>query len=164
MGIESVREETRNFLVNASAAKYVADVARYSSKDGGILWRRKEVTNPMETSVLFSGGISIYKKGQIPGTEIDGKDLATNGKIWAARECGGGKVGEISLSDVVFGGEIFERDKDRFIRQVVNGYQVQADKKAGARSSVVHNSYRRGAMDHHEKTYETFGSRVPFGM
>lgn len=164
LGNENLEEETANFLVNASSAMYLADIAFYSRKNGGILWEGKDKpSNPFERKILFSGGINIYRKGQIPGTEIKGTDLVVSGKLWTARNCNSDFLNGKGLRNVIFGGEVLERDKERVVENIIEGYETQERNKERAESSARHENYMKGAGDHHESVYGTFG-RTPFSM
>jgi len=164
LGNENIEEEIANFLINASSAVYLAKIAFYSREKGGSLWEETDKpSNPFERKVLFSGGINIYRKGQIPGTKIKGTDKVVGGKLWTARDCEDGFLNGNGLRNVIFGGEVLERDKERVIENIIEGYEIQERNEEQAEFSARHDNYMKGAHDHHEKTYGTFG-RVPFSM
>ena len=83
LGLEALDQVVGPFRIVASAAKYLTDLARLDPRDK---WRDgTKVTGKVNREVLFSGGITIYREGVIPGTKINGYDLECEGTIWVAK-------------------------------------------------------------------------------
>ena len=97
-GIDHFEEKVGIYEVRASAAKYIALVQRIT----GELIEEVETINP-EENVIFSGGIVIYQHGNIPGTDLRGYELVTNGNIWLARKPVKSLVKMGGLANLVFG-------------------------------------------------------------
>ena len=70
------------YKIVASAAKYLADIARTGPRL--YLEPGEEMANPMEEQVLLEGGIEVYEHGKTHGTEAEGYHLERRGKIWMA--------------------------------------------------------------------------------
>ena len=118
LGIDSVNLETGNYLVLASAAKYLADVKRH-------------VYPPSETyvpSVLFEGDIQIFEQGTIPGTELQGRYRIVRAPIWTAVPDKPRFRGPDGLAKLI----------GTNIEKVIRGYEVrQEERDRAARSSLI---------------------------
>jgi hypothetical protein len=79
IGVDVLDETVDQFRVVASAAKYLADIARIpdGAQFSGCFEDEKAVP---EEAILFSGTIAIYAGGIVPGTEFQGYDLKAHGK------------------------------------------------------------------------------------
>ena len=125
VGFEVFDERVGNYQVNASAVKYLADIARVPTEHHFI---KDGKNTPME-GLLFIGGIQIYRVGMmpIPGTHIQGFDFKRNGKIWLARKQPVEPLGlaRSQLARAMFGEVMSEEGVERILR----GYEMQERKE-----------------------------------
>lgn len=150
-GIDHFEEKVGKYDVRASAAKYIALVQRITGES----IEEVEKINP-EENVIFSGGIVIYQHGNIPGTDLRGYELVTNGNIWLARKPVKSLVKMGGLANLIFGRTKSKDSQEERIKRIINGYQFQEDKKDQRESKAKSEDYRRGRADQHEKTFGTF--------
>ncbi|MBI4158741.1 hypothetical protein HY500_00600 [Candidatus Woesearchaeota archaeon] len=116
LGMESVREKGSRYMVEASAAIYLARILRRGSSKQG-------------EELLFEGNIGIYQIGTIPGTELYGYYLRKERKIWLARPNTPrfrekSELHRSGLCRVIFGEATTERGRDERVRAIIRGYEV----------------------------------------
>lgn len=110
--------------------------------------------------LLFSGGITIYSLGKIPGTEIQGFDLETNGEIWYATKPTPQLTREGGLALILFGSpNLSESKRIERIKRIVQGYETQERNQRDSESKARLEEYQRGQHDHGEATFGTFSRR-----
>ncbi|MBS3072317.1 hypothetical protein J4477_00605 [Candidatus Pacearchaeota archaeon] len=155
LGHDSFKTTTENFHIEASASKYLADIVRYDSQIN------PEDDNRLpEEELIFSGGILIYNRGIIPGTDIGGYNLDKMGKIWCGR-----KPSDLMKSsnglNVLISGEGTKYDEvDGVIRKIIEGYRIQEDKSERARSRQEYNAFSEGREFNEERFGRVFGDLI----
>jgi hypothetical protein len=131
MGLESFALEIPPYVLHASAAKYVADIARNT----GLKWDEQKVEAKRE--ILLDGNIIAFRSGEVPGTNFQGYSVAFNGKIWAATA----KSPEnTELRELIFEGK---ENRERILK-IQTGYEMQEDSRRKSESSARLNSFREG--------------------
>ena len=81
---QSVDFEVGDFRVVGSATIYEADIVHLQGKG---IKRLGEVDLSLQRRrFLYSGNVVVYKKGIVPGTEFEGYDLISQGKVWLASD------------------------------------------------------------------------------
>lgn len=160
IGIDTVDSGTSQYSVKASAAKYLANIMRVDPKNP-YLYLGEEFDPKTKVEILFSGSITVYTDGKIPGTEFDGLDLEKVGRIWIAKRPNKMVRTPQGLSYVVLGMARTGVGINKRIRAIIRGYDHQENVKRERVSDAIHESYQRGEREYHESMFGTF-SRVPF--
>lgn len=147
LGINQVIAETAgDFMVYASAAKYLADIIRSDRThvflEGEKSWREL-VEGPSEELVLFSGGIQIYERG-LPEMK-DTFHLRKVEKIWYAEK----PILHHSndLKTLIFGDSKKDADRVERIESILRGYEAQEIAESRQQSRERHDEYQRGRFD-----------------
>ena len=155
LGMDVVNEKLLNYNVQATSGKYLAKIIRLGEKT----YRdpSSKVEETPENLILFNGNIAIYSFGQIYGTELEGFDLKSTGRIWLARAPTDLLKSDKGLYHIVFGDEITEKGKAERIKAILNGHeQIKRDRES-ARFKREHESWRSGKNQEHERIFGTFG-------
>ena len=139
IGIDSIDEELGPFRIIGSAAKYLADIIHLNQEEPYIIG--KKVTGDIKREILFDGGIDIYRKGQIPGTELQGYDLEGHGRIWTATE-----PEEIFLNSDGLKNMIFDNSSDDIerIEAILKGYETKEKNRYNNQMLSITRSYNEG--------------------
>jgi hypothetical protein len=132
-----IDETIGQYRVLGSAIRYEADIRLCT----GRFTESKPYTNPALRKVLFSGGLTIYEQGNIPGTEIQGFDLLKRGKIWVATEVEDKYIGLDGLKNLILGED---PSPTRRIQEIMQGYQTRKEKRRERESAARHKSWERG--------------------
>lgn len=148
LGMQQIIAETAgNFIVYASAMRYLAEVIK--CKDGliflesGKTWKEMVEGKP-EKMILFLGGLQIYERG-IPGITIDGFDLRKVGEIWYAEKPKSDYSN--NLKQVIFGNSKKDTEREKRIEAILRGYESQKIAEERAERKVRHESYQQGRFD-----------------
>ena len=139
IGFDAINETFGDYNVIASAAKYSADIARLQSSSFVRMMLEDKTSNEPKNEILFSGGISIYKFGVIPGTKLRGYDLAVSDKIWA-----GFNSSPLLLSDKGLLTLIKGKNPVLQIERIVAGYNAQKRAAAEAEGRARQHSFESG--------------------
>lgn len=140
IGFDSLDETIGPFKIIGSATKYLADII-HLGKDH--LRFGEPVSGEEKTEILFTGGLTIYREGQIPGTEIQGYDFERQGKIWIARNLEDQYKSSNGLKNLILDNT---SNPIARIEAILLGYQTQEDNKRNAQSNREHENWRRGRM------------------
>jgi hypothetical protein len=132
LGFEKIEEIVGHFRLIATSAIYLADIAYLS--DVGIRCEAN-VSGEIEEKILFSGGISIYRLGEISGTNINGYDLEIQDKIWTS---------VYPYKDLR--SLIFSNSSDRLgrIEAIIEGYKSLKDDERRFRRKSENESFELG--------------------
>ena len=155
MEMDFVNESFPGYNVQATAAKYLARIIRL----GKNIYRNSsdEVEGTPEDLILFNGNIAIYLAGKIPGTELEGFDLESTGKVWLARTPTDLLRSNRGLYHLVFGDETTEEGKVERIKAILNGHeQIKRDKES-IRLKRKHEAWKDGKNQENERIFGTFG-------
>ena len=130
LGSDYFNKTFGSFWISASATKYLADIDLANDD-----WFNEETKErEPQRMVLFSGGITIYKQGVIPGTEITGYDAERNGLIWTVRNPEKIFLSENGLENMIFEGcNNIPKNIER-IQTILDTYQHQEDSAREAES------------------------------
>ena len=134
VGFELMDEEAGPFRVVASAAKYLVDLARMKHREKG-------VTNEPKRELLFSGGMTVYRKGEIPGTKLQGYDFERKDRIWFATAPEKRFLDSGGLKHLIFGDEPNQIGR---IEAILEGYRTQDENDRRAESRRVHEYWKLG--------------------
>lgn len=139
IGIDLIDEELGHFRIIGSAAKYLADIIYLNQKEPYIIG--KKVTGDIKREILFDGGITVYRKGQIPGTEQNGYTLERHGRIWTATE-----PEEIFLNSDGLKNMIFDNSSDDIerIEAILKGYETKEKNRYNNQMLSITRSYNEG--------------------
>ena len=120
IGFDRIDETIGPFKIVGSATKYLADVSHLGSTgfDIGGAFNGEE-----RREVLFYGGLSIYKSGEILDTGIQGYDQVRRGKIWVARQVEEPWIIEDGLRSLVLG--MIPSQTEERIESILEGYIIQ---------------------------------------
>lgn len=126
LGIDSVNESFGEYFhVNASAVKYLADVALFNGNRIFCEDTDKTPTNPIERQILFSGGIQIFQKIDIEDQEINGYQFIRNGKIYSIAPDNDLYRESEGLSKLIFGEALTTEERSDRIRAIMRSYDDQ---------------------------------------
>ena len=124
-GIEEVKKELKNYIVHSSAAKYLAQIKRFE-KNGSVKFQSNEgCSEPMKGSrieLLFKGSITIYSKGIIPGTELQGSDHVL--------------IREINYATPNINNNLDEIISEENIESIILGYNLQDEEKNKTKKNI----------------------------
>lgn len=145
VGLDTINELVGPFRVIGSATKYLADIAHLSKH---IFRNGESVSGEVKREILFSGGLSIYRNGQIPGTDIQGYYLERHGKIWIAKNPEEQFYGSDGLRNLVLGNDSNAVGR---IESILHGYKTKEDREEEARIYLdicnVNSARRQGQME-----------------
>lgn len=144
IGLDLINEEVGPFKIVGSAAKYLADIV-YLGKNW---YRDGPVTGEVKQEILFSGGLAIYRKGEIPGTEIQGYDLERRGRVWIAKKPEEQFFNSDGLKNLVLG---TTPDVVGRIEAILEGYQTQKDNERSAQRERERENLRRARWQGQEE-------------
>ncbi|MCF7871589.1 hypothetical protein K9L97_01015 [Candidatus Woesearchaeota archaeon] len=140
IGFDSLNETIGPFRIIGSAIKYLADIIHL----GDYYFRMSDpVLGEEKREILFVGGLTIYRQGQIPGTEIQGYDFERHGKIWIARNSEDQYSSSDGLRNLIVDKSLDPIDR---IEAILSGYQIQEDDKRNAQSNREYENWERGRM------------------
>jgi hypothetical protein len=155
LGMDVVNEELSDYYIQATAAKYLASVIRVGENKYRDI--NSKIEGIPENLIIFNGSVVIYSSGKILGTELQGFDLESTGKIWLAREPTDVLKSDKGLYSLVFGNEKTEKGKIERIEAILNGHeQIKRDKES-ERIGREHASWKSGKNQEHERIFGTFG-------
>ncbi|GAI74216.1 unnamed protein product, partial [marine sediment metagenome] len=115
LGMEIFNRDVGRYSVQATAAKYLARVIFLDKNLGlsGVIDMGTEICGTPKRRIVFSGNITIYNKGQIPGTKLEGFDLESTGRIWLARPYTLIYRSDQGLSRIILGEAVTKEGKER---------------------------------------------------
>jgi len=139
ISIDSIDEEIGHFRIIGSAVKYLADIIYLNQEEPYIIG--KKVTGNIKREILFDGGIEIYRKGQIQGTELRGYDLEGYGRIWTATEQEDRFFSSDGLINMIFNNS--SDDVER-IEAILKGYETNEKNRYNNQMLSVVRSFNEG--------------------
>jgi len=140
IGFDSLDEAIGPFKIIGSATKYLADIIHL----GDDYFRMDEpVSGEENREILFAGGLTIYREGQIPGTEIQGYDFERHGKIWIARNPVDQYRSSEGLKNLILDNSSNPITR---IEAILSGYQTKEENAERAQSIIGHENWKRGLM------------------
>jgi hypothetical protein len=134
IGFDTLDENIGPFLVRGSAAKYLADILHLGKYPFG------EPDGDQRREILFVGGLTIYRNGKIPGTDIEGYDLERHGKIWVAKSPEDRYRSSDGLRNLI----LENSEGPARIEAILAAYQEQDDGRAEAQIKREHKSWQAG--------------------
>ena len=161
LGMEIFNRDVGRYSVQATAAKYSARVILLDKNVGlGVLIDRgDEIRGTLQRKIVFRGAITIYNKGQIPGTELEGFDLESTGRIWLARPPSLIYRSDQGLSRIILGKAVTEEGKERRIKAIIRGHEEIKNERANAIIEREHAAHQSGKFQTEEEIFGTFGRR-----
>ncbi len=138
IGFDTIDEVVGSFKIIGSTVKYLVDIIYLD--DGWFKLPDEFVSGEKKREILFSGGLTIYKKGQIPGTEIQGDNLERQGNIWVARSPEPQFYNSNGLKNLIFGNP---PDFIGRVESILLGYQTQEDKQENVKRKRLQEDLRK---------------------
>ena len=149
---DSFNIRIQDYVISGGVLMYIADLVRFDKNN---LEKREKLRPKKE--LFFMGGLQIFKKEVIPGTNLNGFYLITNGRIWFTKE-----FLEDSINNSFYS-HIFNDKKDKgkieIINKIIKGYGLQEKQKNLGNRNSIHEIYMRGRRDTQEEICGTFGGR-----
>lgn len=161
LGMEIFNRDVGRYSVQATAAKYLARVILLDKNVGlnGMIDLDDEIFGTPQRRIVFRGAITIYNKGQIPGTELGGFDLESTGRIWLARPYTLIYRSDQGLSRIILGQAVTEEGKERRIKAIIRSHEEIKKERANAIIEREHAAHQSGKSQTEEKAFGTFGRR-----
>jgi len=140
-GGDFLRGGTGPYIISASAAIYLADIARKREKEEDFTGEKFKP----EEEILFVGGLQIYKEGITSTKQIKGADLVLNEKIWCAQKMDSTQAKGGGLTSLIFGNEVTNEGKAQRIESIIRGYQHlrKEEEEREKFQESISGSYRR---------------------
>ncbi len=162
-GMEILDQNIKGYRVCATAAKHLARVILFDRSRGvnGVIEPGDKIYGTPKKKIIFEGNITIYNKGQIPGTELEGFNLESRGKIWLAKPCIFEYAYSRGLSNVIFGRAATEKGKESRIKAIINGHEKIKMTEERRRSDREHPYWQIDKSQISEKFLRKFGERLP---
>lgn len=141
LGFDNLDENIGQFKIIGSASKYLVDIVHLNRENpfkssGDKIGEKKQ-------EILFSGGIIVYRQGQIPGTEIEGYDFEKNGKIWVTKEPLERYKSKDGLKNLIFENS---QDYGGRIEEIISYYQNEEDEAERANGRMQNHYWDLGHM------------------
>ena len=161
LGMEIFNRDVGRYSVQATAAKYSARVILLDRSIGlsGVIDRGDEIRGTPKRRIVFRGAITIYNKGQIPGTELEGFDLESTGRIWLARPPTLIYRSDQGLSRIILGKAVTEEGKERRIKAIIRGQEEIKRERETTRLERECAAHQSGKSQTIEEIFGTFGGR-----
>ena len=161
LGMEIFNRDVGRYSVQATAAKYLARVILLDGSIGlnGMIDMNDEICGTFRRRIVFRGAITIYNKGQIPGTELGGFDLESTGRIWLARPYTLIYRSDQGLSRIILGQAVTEEGKERRIKAIIRSHEEIKRKRETTRLESECAAYQSGKSQTEERLGGTFGRR-----
>ncbi len=161
LGMEIFNRDVGRYSVQATASKYLARVIFLDKNVGlsGMIDPNEEICGTPQRRIVFRGAITIYNKGQIPGTELEGFDLESTGRIWLARPYTLIYRSDQGLSRIILGKAVTKEGKERRIKAITIGHEEIKKERANAIIEREHAAHQSGKSQTEEKAFGTFGRR-----
>jgi len=161
LGMDIFNQDVGRYSVQATAAKYLAKVIFLDGSAGlnGLIDVNEEICGTPQRRIIFRGAITIYNKGQIPGTELEGFDLESTGRIWLARPSAPLYRSDQGLSRIILGEAVTEEGKERRIKAIIRGHEEIKREREGIRIEREHSAFQSGKSQTKEEIFGTFGGR-----
>lgn len=140
IGFDSLDETIGPFKIIGSATKYLADIIHLGDD---YIRMGEPVSGDEKREILFTGGLTIYRQGQIPGTEIQGYDFERHGKIWIARNPEDQYNSSNGLKNLILDNS---SNPIARIEAILSGYQTREENAERAQSRREHENWERGRM------------------
>ena len=132
-GFDSVEETVGVYKVHAQAAMYLADIVRLNFSCSN---------NEPSREILFSGGVAVFREGQIRGTGIQGYSYIHRGDIWVAKAVPKEPT-EYGLRQLLFA-DLEGDDRIARVEAIIEDCQRQTESTARAEAAARGRSFQEG--------------------